>query len=293
MTDWIDFFVYAAFLFALWFVQPVAQRRLAIPFLKDRNPDWVAANPDAVRAIERSRWRIWLGWALGALSIGALAAFQTRLWQVPAPPPGAPPLMRWMVLWNLAMASMLVAIVIGGAIGLYGRFQIRRHVPHGPRRTASLERRSLDDYVPRTFQYVAYGLLAANAAAWVIAAIVGVHSSPLFWSRLVTMFFLTGFFLFFSGLTVTRRANVMDRIFGPSYRRWEVRWGFSTLFTVPIVGALRLYEEVNDVFLFDMGRALQLCLALYITYSILRVSVLPVDPSMKQPRPLGTPAPQS
>ncbi len=38
MTDWIDYFVYAAFLGALWFVQPVAQQRLAIPFLKDRNP---------------------------------------------------------------------------------------------------------------------------------------------------------------------------------------------------------------------------------------------------------------
>lgn len=293
MTDWIDFLIYAAFLFALWFVQPVAQQRLAIPFLEDRNPDWAAAHPEAVRAIGHSRWRVWLGWTLGVLSIGALAAFQLGLWRLPPPPPGTPVMSGWMALWIIAMGSMLVAIVVGGTIGLYRHFQIRRHIPIGPRRIASLERRSLDDYVPRSFQYVAYALLAANAAAWMIAAILGTHSSPIFWSRVVTIFFLTGFFLFFSGLTVKRRANVMDRIFGPSYRRWEVRWGFSTLFTVPIVGALRLYEEVNGVFLFDMSRAVQLSLALYITYSILRVSVLPVDPDTRQPQPRGVPAPQN
>lgn len=295
MTDWIDFLVYAAFLFALWFVQPAMQQRLAIPLLRDRNADWVATHPDAVRAVERSRWRLWLSWTLGAASLAVLAAFQLDLWQVPAPPPGAPPLMRWLVLWNLAMASMVVAIVVGGTIGLIGHVQLKRHVPIAPRRQASLERRAMDDFVPRPLRYLAYALVLANLAAWSIAAALGAHSTPLFWSRAIVTIFLSAFFFIVARAMVARRANVMDRVFGPSYRRWEVRWAFSANFLTPLVGAVRLYEEVNNVFLFDMNRAMQLFLALYITYALLRISLLRVDPGARSGVPLGspTPAPQN
>lgn len=293
MTDWIDFLVYALFIGSLWFVQPVMQHRLAIPFLKDRNAEWVAAHPDAVRAVETSRWRIWLSWALGGISLAVLAAFQLGIWQVPAPPPGAPPLIRWMVLWNLAMASMLVALVVGGTIGLVGQFLLKRHIPIAPRRQASLERRSLDDYVPRAVQYAVYVLVLGNIAAWFTAAALGAYSSPIFWPRVVTILVLSGFFFFVARAMVSRRANVMDRVFGPAYRRWEVRWSFSTQLLTPLVGALRLYEEVNDTFLFDMSRAIQLFLALYISYAILRIALLPIDPAAKAPAPLGQTVPQS
>ncbi|GEM_PF-1329747 len=291
MTDWIDFFVYAAFLFALWFVQPVAQRRLAIPFLVDRNPQWVAAHPEAVQAMAHARWRIWLSWALGAASLAVLASYQLGLWQGPPPQPGAPPTMGWMILFTLTMASMLAALVIGGAIGLHAHIRTRRRVPIAPHRRATLERRALDDYVPRPVQYLTYALVLANIGAWAAAALLEAHSSPLFWSRVATMLFLSAFFWFTARIAVMRRANVMDRVFGADFRRWEVRYTFSMQALTPIVGALRLYEEVHDVALLDMSRAIQLFMALFITYGLLRMARLPLNPDAQSPAAIATPLP--
>jgi len=271
MTDWIDFAVYATFLVALFFVQPATQQRLTIPMLIDRNAEWAAAHPDLVRRIAGVRWRLWLSYALGAISLAVLASFQLGLWTAPSDRGGTiPP--KWMILWLLSMAAMIAAMVIGGAIGIQGYVAFRRLVPIAPRRQATLERRSLDDFVPRGIQLAAYSLNLVTLAAWVAAGIAGTHSSPVFWQRVTILFVLSGFFFVVAQAMVARRANAMDRVIGPAYRRWEMRWVFSTLFLPPVIGAVRLYEEVTGTLLLDVGRAMQLLLAGYLAYILLRTA---------------------
>ena len=278
MTDWIDFAVYVTFLIALFFVQPAIQRRMFEPMLIDRNAEWVAAHPDAVRKMVARRWPFRLSYALGAASLAVLAGAQLGLWQPPIMHNGTA-LPKWMWLWSLAMDAMLVAILVGAPIGIASHFQLKRLVPVATRRQATLERRSLDTSVPRWIQLATYALVLISLAAWIIAGVLGTHTSPIFWVRLAIMFVLSGFFFMVTRAMVARRANAMDRIFGPGYRPWEVRMTFATQILPPIVGAMRLYEEVTGTQLFDMSRAVQLLLAAFIAYWVIRMSILPIDPS--------------
>ena len=276
MTDWIDFAIYVVFLVGLWFVNPTTQQRLAIPMLMDRNAEWMMAHPDFVVRLRKRRWNLWLNYALGAASIAVLASLQFGLW-VPEGRHGHPAPMRWAVLWELAMASMIVAMVVGGTIGLIGHFRMKKRIPVAPRRQASLKRRSLDESVPRWVQLATYALVFANLAAWITAAVLGAHSSAIFWPRVVILFALSGFFYVGTMASVIRRPNVMDRIFGPAYRQGEVRYVFSMQILPPVVGALRLYEEVADTHLLDLSRMMQLFLAVFILYAFLRVARLRID----------------
>ena len=276
MTDWVDFAVYAVFLIALYFVQPRMQRRMFEPMLIDRNAEWVADHPDIVRRMAGRRWPFWLSYALGTASLAVLAAAQLGLWQPPMMANGTA-LPKWMWLWNLAMGAMFVAILAGAPIGIASHFQLKRLVPVAARRQASLEPRSLDTWVPRWVQLATYAVVLISLAAWVMAGVLGTHTSRIFWVRLAIMFGLSGFFFIVTRAMVARRANAMDRIFGPGYRPWEVRMSFSTQILPPIVGAMRLYEEVTGTHLFDMSRAIQLLLAAFIAYWVIRVSMLPID----------------
>lgn len=276
MTDWIDYAIYVAFLVAMYFIQPTTQRKLAIPMLRDRNAEWLAAHPDVAHKVEKRRWNLWLGYVLGAISIGVLTSLQLGLW-TPPPAPDGTVLPNWVFLWDLTMASMMVALVVGGSIGLVGYFRTKKHIPIAARRQATLERRSLSDSVPRWVQLATYVVVIVNLVAWVIVAVLGTHSSPVFWPRVVIIFVLSGVFYFGTAISVGRKPNVFDRIFGPTYRHWEVRITFSTQILTPIVGAVRLYEEVYNTHLLDISRAMQLILASFITYWLLRISLLPID----------------
>src|SRR3954469_19509492 len=176
MTDWIDFAVYAIFLIALYFLQPAMQRRMFEPMLIDRNAEWVAAHPDLVRKMAARRWPFWLSYALGAASLAALASAQLGLWQPPMMSNGTA-LPGWMWLWTLAMGAMFVAILVGAPIGIASHFQLKRLVPVAARRQATLERRSLDTSVPRWMQRATYALVLIRLAAWVIAGVLGTHTS--------------------------------------------------------------------------------------------------------------------
>jgi len=276
MTDWIDFAAYAAFLIALYFVQPGMQRRMFVPMLLDRNAEWVAAHPEIARRLASRRWPLWLSYGLGAASLAVLAGAQFGLSDPPMMRNGVA-LPKWMWLWRLAMDAMLVAILVGTPIGIASHLTLKRLVPVATRRQATLERRSLDTSVPRWMQLVTYALVLIHLAAWIVAGVLGAHSSPIFWVRVAMMFLLSGFFFIATRAIVARRGNAMDRIFGPSYRPWEVRMTFSTQVLPPIVGAIRLSEEVTGTQLFDMSRAIQLLLAAFIAYWMLRIAMLPID----------------
>lgn len=293
MTDWIDFAVYAALLIALFVLQPRAQQRSIVPLLMDRNAEWVARHPDIVRGIAGIRWRLWLCYALGAISLGVLTSFQFGLWEAPVTQDGTV-LPKWMWLRNLTMATTLAAVLIVGALCLQGYFALMRLVPIAARRQTTLERRSLDAFVPRWLQFLAFGLVAGNFVAWIAAAAWGTHSSPAFWLRALSMVVLSAVFFLATRAVVSRRANVMDRIFGPAYRPWEVRCVFSTQFIPPVIGALRLYEEVSGTLLVDTGRAMQLFIAGFLAYGLTRMAWMsPHRDGPASHRPVPTPVPSA
>lgn len=264
MTDWIDFVVYVVFILSIFFVYPWSQTKLAVPMLADRNAKWVAENAGAIRRMEsKGRWLIWLHFAFGAASLAILTSLQLGLWFPPQP--GEPPMIeKWMVLWEVSMASLYIGMLIFGTIAVVSHLLFKRRIPIAEQRHANLERRSIDDFVPLRVRLATYALVFLNLAAWVTVAVLGWHDDPRFWARLVILFGLSGFFWLATSFAVGRRPNALDRLFGPDNRRGEVLLTFSTQFLPPVIGAVRLYEELANVIVFDINRAMFLGLALYV-----------------------------
>ncbi len=261
MTEWIDFGVYAALILAVWGWLPAMSSRLMLPVVVDRNPQWVADHPGAVQRLTENRWfrRSCVLW--GTVCLAALLAVQADVWWPPLAGPATP---KWDALKDVN-ATLLIAglLYLVGCGVMFGRW-LHAHVPLAPRRQATLERRSPDKYVPRPVQYGIFALVAIHLAAWLFAAALGRYASPAFWGMLAFQFVISGIFLLLALEAVRRRPNALDRIFGPRYRRMEVRWAFATQLLPLMNGAARLYEQTAGPTSGDLDRAMHLGVVLLV-----------------------------
>ena len=272
MTEWVDFSVYAALNVALWFVLPAWSSQFTALYVTDRNPEWVVSHPDVATRLLRRGWFHWIlgGWgvlclaALLALQVGALPpALATRLASQPA----------WEALKDLNSMLLLPGLLLFFVPALLFQRWLHRTVPLADRRTATLDRRSLDDFVPRWFQLMTYASVGIVLIAWLAVGAAGWYSTPIFWTRFAFLAALTPAFAFFVRLGVNRAPNSLDRVLGPRFRAGEVRYGFAMHLLPPIIGAVRLYEEVTDTALVDINRAMHLGVALIVTVWVLRLAV--------------------
>ncbi|MDB5350267.1 MAG: hypothetical protein JWN86_1514 [Planctomycetota bacterium] len=272
MTEWVDFFVYGAMIVTYWFVFATWISGFTISMVADRNPDWLAAHPEFARQLIGSRWFLWSCYAWGALSLVVLLAFQIGVWPraISLAALQAP---KWMVLKDINSTMLIVGLVyFFGCVGMFTR-RLRREVPLAERRNATLERRSLDDFVPRWLRVATYTLAGIHLTAWLTVGVLRLYSTPGFWGQFVTLIVFSGVFFFFTRVSVNRPPIAMDRIFGPGYRRGEVRYAFAMEICAPAMFAVRLYQEVAGNAAFDIDRALHLGLVLLIVFGVLRFAL--------------------
>ena len=271
MSEWFDLFIYASLIIAFWFVLPAWSARFTLATVADRNPQWLRDHPDvAARFSGGSRVR-WLCYAWGFMSLAALFAFQTGRWPHQWSPE-ALGMARWETLKELNTLLLLPGLVAFVAAGVLFSRWLTSTVPLAERRRATLERRTLDDFAPRWAQVAVYAAIALNLAAWLALAVLGWHTTPNFWERFLLVLVMTPVFLFFLRLGVRRPPQALDRIFGPSFRRAEVRYGLAMNLVLAVVGAFRLYEERAETVAFDVGRVLHLGLVLCVIVAIWKLS---------------------
>jgi len=257
MTEWIDFAVYAALMLTIWFGIPTTNASLTVSVVADRNPAWLAAHPEAAKKLTNSRWFLWSCHAMGALSLGALLSVTLGMWSPPFLTPGQGP-DRWMVLWNLSTVSGILGVVYFGVCGVLFVRWLHRDVPLAERRHATLERRSINDFVPRGVQLAVYTTVALHLAVWLAVGVLGRYSTPAFWGTLAFQFIISAIFLAFVHAAVGRRPSAADRIFGPGLRGFEVRCAFAAQLLPLMNGIARLYEEATGGIPADVNRFLQL-----------------------------------
>jgi uncharacterized protein (TIGR03435 family) len=265
MSEWIDFSVYTAFIAAIWGWLPSWGTRFTVArWLRDRNPEWVAAHPDVIAKVSDSPWfrRICRTWSV--ISVTVLLALQLELW-APAALAGA----KWEALKDANAVLMFPGCVFLLGCGiLFGRW-VEKHVPVAPRRQATLERRHLSDFVPGWARTATYGAIVLHVAAWLAVAALQRYSTPDFWGRFAVNMAMPVIFFFVVQLGVNRRPGAMDRIIGPTYRRFEVRFAFGLQLIPPIGGAVRIYEEVAATTLTDVNRLMHLAIPfMIVTWTI-------------------------
>ncbi len=277
MSVWVDFIVYAALIVAIWGWLPAWSEHFTIPVLADRNPDWVATHPDAVKKLVEGRWFRWSCWLWGLVSLVGLSVFQLDLWPRSVPPPVTTP--KWEALKDINSLFLIVGLVYGVVCSILFFQWLHRTVPLAVRREATLERRSMSDYLPRWCSIVIYAVVTIHVAAWLIVGALQLYSTSKFWGRLVVALVLPTLLFVMTKVAVNRRPSAIDRIFGPAYRRAEVRIGFAMQLIPPIGGAVRLYEEIAGTHLIDLNRFLHVGVALVVVSWALRFAVLPRRPA--------------
>jgi hypothetical protein len=270
MTEWVDFSVYAALNVALWFVLPAWSSQFAVLYVADRNPAWIESHPEVAKRLLVRGWFHWVLAVWGALCFAALLALQvgalpptlsTKLANQPA----------WEALKDLNSVLLLPGLLLFFVPALLFQRWLQRTVPLAHRRTATLARRTLDDFVPRSIQLAVYVLVGIVAIAWLFVGVMQLYSSSIFWGRFALLVALTPAFAFFVRLGVNRAPHSLDRLLGPRYRMGEVRYGFAMHLLPPVIGAVRLYEEITNTVLVDINRAMHLGVALIVTVWALRL----------------------
>ena len=249
MTDWIDFCVYASANAFVWFVLPAGISRTGLLWAMDRNPHWLSEHPQTAAKLNDNRRYVWTCYALGTLSLGALAACQLGFW----PQTLSAAAEHWRILKDVNTSTLMLAVVLYCGISLvHGRAS--RNVPLADQRHASLEPRTIDDFLSRRLRIAIYLLVGAHSAA---GAWLGYVSSS-WWPSAVEFggaaiaFALThAVFFGIVRFCVDRRPNTLDRLFGPAYRLREVRTAFAFNLLPPFTGGLRLYSELASSVIAD------------------------------------------
>jgi hypothetical protein len=263
MTEWIDVLVYTTLMAILWFALPRANARFTLPVIASRNPDWLAAHPDAARRLTRGVWFQRLCYVLGTLSVALLVAAQAGIWPEALSAP-AFERERWMVLSDLFTALMLLWLLyFGGSSAIFASW-LKREVPLAERREASLEPRSIAAFVPRPLRLAIYSAVALHLSAWVVTGLLGAYSERdvLFWGGLLFQFGIALIFILIVRFIAERPPNVMDRIFGQEFRRTEVRLSFVAQLVPLMNGFARLQEVITGTVAPEIERASRLGLVL-------------------------------
>lgn len=240
MTEWIDFSIYVASNLVLWVLLPLAYRELALPVMMDRNPEWVAANPAAVQRIARSYWfnNSCIGW--GCLTVILLLLVQLGV-ELPGARENAPLWQRLNGFNNLLFAIGFVAF--GVVMALVHR-KLKKWIPPGVRRSASLQPRTTADSAPFWLRLITEGLTAVLFVTWVVVGMGDIPHSPKFWDGFIFVFVLSAIFAVMGHASARRPPNYMDRLYGAVYRRREVRIIYGLRLAFVAFGAIALTGSV-------------------------------------------------
>jgi hypothetical protein len=271
MSEWVDVAVYSVLIVAVWGWFPAWSSSLTIPVIEDRNPGWIADHPEIEQRLTESRWFRWSCLVWGSVSLLTLLLLQFDLW--PQQLAFLRTTSKWEALKNLNSALLIVGLIyVAGCVASFYRF-LHANVPLSTRRQATLERRSVHDYVPRTLQYAVFVVIVFHLTMWAAVGVTGRYATPAFWGAMVFQFAVSGVFLLFVMSAVRRRPGTMDRIFGPGYRRTEVRVAFVAQLLPLLNGAARLYEQVAGPSLQHVDRFLHLGVVLFIAALVVVLAV--------------------
>ena len=243
MSEWVDIGVYATLIVALWGWLPAWSSRLSILVIADRNPAWLADQPESERRLIESRWFQWSCLLWGSASLLALLVYQVDAWPRQLAFLRATP--RWQALKELNSTLLIAGLVyVTACAGLFFRW-LDANVPLSSRRQATLERRSLHDCVPPPLQYAVFAVIVLHLAIWAVVGVTGRHAAAAaFWGGMAFQFVISGVFLLLVLTAVRRPPGAVDRIFGAGYRRTEVRAAFAAQLLPLPNGIARLYEQV-------------------------------------------------
>jgi hypothetical protein len=215
-----------------------------------------------------STWFRWACYAWGAISLAVLLAWQVGVWPESVSSVTARS-QQWEVLKDAHATMLIIGLVGYFAIIVVSTRLMQKDVPLAERRRASLTPRTMRDFVPRWFSIGACLLVGVHLAAWLVVAILGLSSSPDFWTRFTALAVLSAVILVVAQATVDRR---FSDYLGMHDRRLGIRFAFVSLICVQFMFGLRLFGEVSAPS-FEVERLTHLSLSLMLVMAMLALAI--------------------
>jgi hypothetical protein len=277
MSEWIDFFIYAAQIVLIWLFLPRQSVRYTVPAIVDRDPGWPAAHPAAMRALEQSRWFLRTFYAWTAVCLGVLLAARLDLLPEALAPAGVP-------TWEVLRRAHGVLIVIG-LVGYFACFLVwlrwlAVNVPLAAERRAVLKPRAMGDYLSLPWRAVTEIVTAGHIAVWLILPALGFGGDGQYWGRFAFIAVMTVAFALYGYFVPQRRPGYADRLFGEAYRRAELRVVCLMRIALLTTGSVGLGEALG----FDLAREAHVALQIMLCGMALAfLRLRPVTPNVGAP----------
>jgi hypothetical protein len=238
--------------------------------ITDRNPGWPAAHPDVVVQLERSRWFLNTYYAYAAASVAWLLTITLGI---------VSPLRRDVPTWEV-LKDLHATLMIVGMLGWFASFLawsrwLTKYVPLADTRRATLRPRVVSDYLPRSWRVVVETLTVLHLGLWLAVPLLGVAVDAAYWGRFAFIAAMSVLFAVIAARTPQRREGYPDRLFGPAYRRAELKVGYILRVTPLIAGGMMLGEKVFDLEVDRVGHLILTCVLSSILLVFLRLK--PVD----------------
>jgi hypothetical protein len=248
MSEWIDFSVFVLFNVVMLFMMPRLGMQLTKLTIAERNPEWAAEHTTVLPQIAGSLLLRAACYFCGALGIAASLAFMLYGDQV-----------TWLSTkpWQTLSAINAIPALAGGVFlvmqSIVATRRIERHVPLAERRQATLQRRSMENFVPAWIRMAIPALQIAIFGGVAVAGLLA-DAPASHWTGLGVGVFASVMVGIVTVSTVEQRANSLDRLYGAAFRRFSVHTLVGFQFLILFWAAMGLYQYVTGSTAIDAKR---------------------------------------
>lgn len=238
MGSWAIYCVIFSQIIVLYWLAAPINSRLTYQVFLGRNPRYVADSESFLRRFPPPRHSIRLAYAIGACWIGGLAyALFLKA-------------SDGMLIFGLVAPMLIWIVLCFGYIGVE-YYRMLKKIPLPGIRHASLERRSLKNYINPIWAYLAYALLFLVGSVYVIGYLNGRIPAYVLIGRMTGLTVATVLGSLCLMYSLRRKNQPIDEEFGPMYRKIEVAGIFPLLLLTALIGGWRILQDFYGVQLFS------------------------------------------
>lgn len=130
-------------------------------------------------------------------------------------------------------------------------YRVCKKIPLPARRSTSLERRTLKDFMNPFWAHLGYGLIAMVAGIYAAALLRGLIATELFAARMTGLTIALVLQVLTLAYCIRRKKQPVDEELGPGYRRLEVIGNIPLLYLVVFIGGFRILQDLFGISLFS------------------------------------------
>ena len=237
-TPWPVYLIAASQIIVLYGLAAPTSLRLVRRAYAQRNPAWLAMQPEIMARLQRRSLPLALFYGLATLWLAGLA-YAIATGRIDD------------LLTAVLLLPALAWVVCEAAVGALDYRRIGRKIPLAARRHTTLQRRALRDFAPPAAIVPGCGLLIGIVAVYGSAYSQELIDDRLFGVRLASLLLGTGLWIGTLRYCVRRKRNVVDDTLGPAYRQAEVIGTIACLYLYAGLALLTALQDVYGWYLLD------------------------------------------